>query len=131
LLVVVLARGQAVVQAAEEVAEQVALGSGVPVASGAALVVVLRAPGEAVMAENAQLYPVAARRWFLTRRCSTAVVSGQLVRARSPGPPDLACETLPCRQTFYWMILDQLSLDALRGSRPGTIGEADEKAMRS
>ncbi|MGH3301955.1 MAG: hypothetical protein ACRDOK_09785, partial [Streptosporangiaceae bacterium] len=28
----------------------------------------------------------------------------------------------------YWMILDRLSLDALRGSRPGTIGEADEKA---
>ena len=40
VLVVVLAGGQAVVQAAEEPAEQVALGGGVPVAVGLAPVVV-------------------------------------------------------------------------------------------
>jgi hypothetical protein len=40
VLVVVLSGGQAVVQAAEEAAEQVALGGGVPVAVGSAAIVV-------------------------------------------------------------------------------------------
>ena len=72
--------------------------------------------------------PHAERRLGQSSQCGSRRISGQLVRARSPGPPDLACETLPCQANLYWMILDQLSLDALRGSRPGTIGEADEKA---
>ena len=42
-------------QAAEQPAEEVALGGGVPVAGVFAAVVVARAPGEAVSAENAQV----------------------------------------------------------------------------
>jgi hypothetical protein len=67
VLVVVLAGGQVVVEAAEEAVEEVALGCGVPVARVLAAVVVARAPREAVSAENAQRYPAAASRWFLTR----------------------------------------------------------------
>jgi len=52
VFVVVLAGGQAVVEAAEEASEQVALGGGAPVPVFLAPVVVSSAPGEAVMAEK-------------------------------------------------------------------------------
>jgi hypothetical protein len=54
-LVVVLAGDQAVMEAAEQAAVEVALGGGVAVSGVAAAVVVARAPGDAVMAEKAQM----------------------------------------------------------------------------
>ena len=69
-----LAGGQAVVQAAEEAAEEVALGGGVPVAVGLAAVVVGSGAGGG--GQGGERPDVAGRgeALVLTRRCTTARV---------------------------------------------------------